>query len=127
MISAVVTGNLGRDAELKATQGGDMLLSFNVASNAKVGGEDVTTWVRCTIWGKRAESLGQYLSKGTKVAVAGSLSTREYEGKTYIEMRVDQLDFMGGGKREESETRAPRGSSRSSSRRQENDGDDIPF
>lgn len=97
MIQAFVTGNLGRDAELRDA-GRDKVCSFSVASSRKVKGEDSVTWVRCSLWGKRGESLAQYLTTGTKVAVSGELSTREYDGKTYVELRVNEIDMMGGGK-----------------------------
>lgn len=96
MINCVVTGNLGQDAELKFTPNGDPLCTFSVASNSKVKGEQVTTWVRCTIWGKRGEAISKYLSKGTKVAVVGEFTTREYNDKTYFEVNIQQIDLMGG-------------------------------
>jgi len=101
MISATVVGNLGRDAELK-TVGNGSVLAFAVASERKSKGEKVTTWVSCSLWGSRGESLAQYLTKGTKVAVTGELSTRESAktGKTYLEVRVDQIELLGGGTRE---------------------------
>lgn len=101
MIAATVVGNLGRDAELK-TVGNTSVLSFAVASERKAKGEKTTTWVSCSLWGSRGEALAQYLVKGTKVAVTGELSTRESAktGKTYLEVRVDQLELLGGGSRE---------------------------
>jgi single-strand DNA-binding protein len=98
MIIATVTGNLGKNAAIRDA-GGTTVCSFGVASTAKIKGEKVTTWVECSIWGKRGENLAQYLTKGTKVAVIGELSTREYDGKTYLQVRVDQIDLMGGGER----------------------------
>lgn len=98
MLTAVVTGNLGKSAEIRQTSAG-AVCSFSVASNAKVKGEKVTTWVRCSLFGKRGESLAQYLTQGTKVAVSGELSMRTHEGKTYLEMRVSEIDLMGGGER----------------------------
>jgi len=104
MISATVVGNLGRDADIK-TVGNTSVLSFALASAAKVKGEKVTTWVSCSLWGTRGEALAQYLTKGTKVAVTGDLSTRESPktGKTYLEVRVDQLELLGGGTRDRGE------------------------
>lgn len=96
MIQAFITGNIGKDAETRAA-GQDTVTSFSVASNRKQKGEDVTTWVRCSIWGKRGAALSQYLTKGGKVAVSGELSTREHDGKTYLELRVSEIDLMGGG------------------------------
>jgi single-strand DNA-binding protein len=104
MICGTATGNLGKPAELRQTSGGPVL-SFSVASNTKVKGEKVTTWVRCSLFGKRGEALAQYLTQGTKVAVFGELSQREYNGKTYLEMRVSELDMMGGGDRARTESR----------------------
>lgn len=94
MISAVVAGNLGKDADVKSV-GGQTVCSFNVASTTKVKGEDSTTWIRCSMWGARGEKLSEYLVKGKSVCVSGGLTTREYEGKTYIEMRVDDVKLMG--------------------------------
>lgn len=94
MISAVVAGNLGKDAEVRQA-GGQAVCSFNVASSTKVKGEDVTVWVRCSFWGKRGESVAQYLVKGSQVCASGALSTREHEGKTYLELNVSDLKLMG--------------------------------
>lgn len=108
MINAVVTGNLGQDAELKITANGDVLCNFSVASNAKVKGEKVTTWVKCTMWGKRAEAISKYLTRGTRVAVVGEFSTNEYNSKTYFNLNVQQVDLMGGGRRDDdSESNTP--------------------
>ena len=117
MITAMITGNIGKDATLRDA-GGQTVCSFGVASTTKVKGEKVTQWVDCSIWGKRAETLNQYLSKGTRVAIVGELSTREHNGKTYLQCRVDQLDLMGGGTREQGQ---PQPSS------DDNGRDDIPF
>lgn len=95
MIQAFVTGNLGKDAELRVA-GKDNVCSFSVASGRKVKGEEQTTWVRCSLWGKRGDALAQHLTKGSKVAVSGELSTREHNGKTYLELRVAEIDLMGG-------------------------------
>lgn len=98
MIAAVVTGNLGKSAEVKAA-GGGTVCKFSIASNAKVKGEKQTTWVGCSIWGKRGESLAQYLTKGTRVAASGTLSMRTHDGKTYLELNVQEIDLMGGGEK----------------------------
>lgn len=102
MIIVNVSGNIGQDAELKSLQNGDSVLSFSVASNSKIKDEKKTTWIRCSIWGKRGEALAQYLTKGTKVVAVGTLDVREYEAndgttKTSLDVRVDQLDFMSAG------------------------------
>jgi single-strand DNA-binding protein len=128
MLTVFVTGNLGKDATLRDA-GKDKVCSFTVASNRKVKGEDVTTWVSCSLWGKRGESLVQHLSKGKRVAVTGELSTREHDGRTYLECRVSEIDFMGGGKRDSGEAGAPSGSGAGGGYSDEDFGgsDEMPF
>ncbi len=110
MINAVVAGNLGKDSELRQA-GGAMVCSFSVASSSKVKGAEVTTWVRCSLFGKRGEALAEYLTKGKSVCVSGGLTAREYEGKTYLELRVDDVKLMGGGKEANGSGGSPRGGS----------------
>lgn len=91
-----VTGNLGRDAEVRPA-GGTTVCNFKVAAKAGYGDKEQTLWIRCALWGKRAESgLVPYLVKGQQVAVSGELSTREHEGKTYLECRVNDVTLCGG-------------------------------
>ena len=76
MLKASVIGNLGNDPEMRCSASGAPFLRFNVASNYRVRtpeGEwaDKTEWVRCTVFGQRAESLAQYLKKGMRVFVDG--------------------------------------------------------
>jgi single-strand DNA-binding protein len=127
MIIATVTGNLGRDAELKDVAG-QRVCSFSVASTRKVKGSDETTWIDASIWGQRGDKLAQYLSKGTKVTIVGQLSTREHNGKTYLQLNVSDLDFAGGGRQTAS---TPAHSAAPTATATEADygtgSDDIPF
>lgn len=95
MRNLTVVGRLTRDAELKQTQGGP-LLAFAVASNKKVKGEESVMFFDCSLFGKRGEALAQYLSKGSQVCVTGELEQREYQGKTYLQIRVNDLELIGG-------------------------------
>lgn len=96
-VSAI--GNIGNDPELKRIQSGDACLSFSVAANITVKREKVTVWYRCTMWGKRAETLHPMLHKGKQVYVTGELNPRLYEsnGKTNVslDVRVDDLQLLG--------------------------------
>ena len=100
MASICFTGALGRDSEIKATPSA-MLLKFTVASNTGWKDKKVTTWLNCTLWGKQAESLEQYLKKGTKVFITGEFEAREYEKKDggkgmSLDVRVDRIELLGG-------------------------------
>jgi len=96
MKTIVISGNIGKDAVTRKTQNGDAVTGFTVAVEDRQGKEKSTIWFDCAIWGKRGEVLEQYLTKGSKVSVAGDLSTREHEGKTYLTVRADQVTLLGG-------------------------------
>jgi single-strand DNA-binding protein len=68
----IVVGNLGRDPELRYTPQGTPVCSFTMASNERrkdKSGEqqDVATWFKVNVWGKQAETVSQYLTKGRGV------------------------------------------------------------
>jgi len=96
------TGRLGRDSETRFTQSGTAICSFTVAVDYGFGDNKGTNWIRCSLFGKRAESkLPQYLVKGTQVAISGELRVREYDDKdgvrrTSVDVSVDELDLIGG-------------------------------
>ena len=88
-----ITGNLGKDAERKALPDGTPVLRFTVADSQ--GKDKPAIWWSADMYGKRAESLAQYLVKGQQVTVTGTLSEREYEGKKYQTIRVNDLALQG--------------------------------
>ena len=100
----IISGNLTRDPELRSTQSGMDVMSFGVAVNDRRRNpqtnewEDYPNFVDCTMFGNRARSLHQYLSKGTKVAIEGKLrySSWERDGqrRSKLEVIVDELEFM---------------------------------
>ncbi|MDX8403196.1 MAG: single-stranded DNA-binding protein [Mariprofundaceae bacterium] len=96
------TGRLGRDCETRFTQAGMAICSFTVAVDYGFGENKGTNWIRCSLFGKRAEGgLPKYLVKGTQVAISGELRVREYDDKdgnkrTSVEVSVDKLDLIGG-------------------------------
>jgi single-strand DNA-binding protein len=102
MISMTIAGNVGRDAQLRSTQEGDPVLGFSVAVDMgkdKNGSKRDAVWVNCSIWGKRAESLQTYITKGTKLVLTGRPGVNVYEGKGSLTLSVNDLTFMGGSRR----------------------------
>ena len=99
-----ISGNLTRDPELRATQGGMQILSFGVAvndrrRNAQGEWEDVPNFIDCVVFGNRAEPLSRFLSKGSKVAIEGKLrystwETREGQRRSKLEVVVDEVEFL---------------------------------
>ena len=101
----ILIGNLGRDPEVRYTQGGSAVANFTMATTdtwQDPSGEkkERTEWHRIVVWGKQAEIVGEYLRKGRPVYVEGSLQTREWtdrEGnKRYTtEVRAQRIQFLG--------------------------------
>ena len=79
MNSITVAGTIGKDAEVKYLANGDAICNFSVADSQ--GRDKPTIWWNCGLYGKRAESLSQYLVKGQAVTVTGSVSEREWTDK----------------------------------------------
>lgn len=100
----IISGNLTRDPELRQTQSGMAVLSFGVAVNDRRKNpstgewEDYPNFVDCTMFGARANSLANYLSKGTKVSIEGKLRWSQWERdgqkRSKLEVIVDELEFM---------------------------------
>ncbi len=91
MINATVVGNLGQDAEWDGEK-----LRFSIASNKGRDADKTTTWVGCTMWGRRAEAIAPYLTCGTRVTVIGPMERRDSGDRTFLNLMVDQLEFSGG-------------------------------
>ena len=95
MLNAVIAGNIGNDAQTRQA-GQTNVTGFNVAVEQRGRDGKKTQWVRCSLWGRRGDTLAQYLTKGSKVCVAGELSTSEYEGRTSLELNVSDVTLLGG-------------------------------
>lgn len=90
-----IAGNVGKDAVLRHIPQGDPVLNFSVGVTERKGQENVTLWVDCSLWGKRAESLEQYIGKGQKVVVSGQAGVRVHDGKAYMTLRVSDVTLQG--------------------------------
>ena len=104
----ILVGNLGRDAEVRYTPGGAPVASFSIATTENWTSKDgekheQTEWHRIVLWGKSAESLQPYLTKGKQIYVEGRLQTRNWEKdgqKHYTtEVKADRIVLLGGGGR----------------------------
>ena len=97
MATVTVIGNLGKDVELKDVNG-KTVASFSVADKSGFGQNQQTNWYSVSIWdGLAKTNFVDYLNKGQQVMVVGELSTREYNGKTYLEIkRVYDIKLCGG-------------------------------
>jgi single-strand DNA-binding protein len=110
----ILVGNLGKDPEVRFTPNGRALAKFPVATSERWTDQDGnkqerTEWHNVVVWGKQAETCGQYLAKGRQVFVEGSIRTRQYDdkdgNKRYItEIVARDVRFLGGGGRGAAET-----------------------
>lgn len=118
-----MTGYVGRDAELRYTQGGTAALNFSIAQNDPAKPDAPAQWYRVTIFGTRGEKLAQHITKGKLVSVTGRLSAamnQGNDGKTYLNLDVVASEFDFVGKREDS-------ASHSDAPAPAGDSNDIPF
>lgn len=108
MNNITIAGQLGKDAEVRYLANGDAVSNFSVADSQ--GKDKLTIWWRCSLFGKRAESLAPYLMKGQAVTVSGTVTEREYQkdGATLkaMEIRVNDVALQGG-KRDAAQAPAP--------------------
>jgi single-strand DNA-binding protein len=102
----IIVGNMGRDAEVRYTPGGAAVATLSLATtdvwNDKAGQrQEKTEWHRVVVWGKQAETLAEYLTKGRQIYVEGRLQTRQWDDKDgnkryTTEIRSDRIVLLGG-------------------------------
>ena len=122
-----ISGSLGRDAELKYLNNGDPVCSFSVADSQ--GREKPTIWWRCSLFGKRGQSLASYLTKGQSVTVVGTITEREWEKdgvkQKSMDVRVSEIALQGG--RKDAEPQEERRAAPKPAPVDDIDSDDLPF
>jgi len=104
----ILVGNLGANPEMRFTQGGQAVANLSVATTErwtdKSGQkQEATEWHRVVVWGKQAEIVGQYLTKGRQVYIEGRIRTRQWQDqqgqKRYtteiVAQRVQMLGARG--------------------------------
>ncbi len=132
-----ISGNLTRDPELRSTAGGTSVMGFGVAVNERRKNnqtgewEDYPNFVDCTLFGKRAESLEQYLSKGAKVAIEGRLrySSWEKDGqkRSKLGVIVEEIELMSRRDGEQHQAYAQQGYQQAPQVQEACYDEDIPF
>lgn len=106
-----LTGNLTRDPELRSTVSGTQVLSFGIAVNDRRRNQQTGEWedypnfVDCTLFGKRAETVSRFISKGSKVAIEGKLrySSWERDGqrRSKLDVIVDDIEFLSSSNQQQ--------------------------
>ena len=102
----ILLGNLGKDPEVRYTQGGLTVANLRIATNERRpdgsgGWKDETEWHAVVLFGKQADLAKQYLTKGREVLIEGSLRTRQWQDKEgqkrwSTEIVAQNMRFVGG-------------------------------
>lgn len=132
-------GNLGNDPETRYTQGGTAVTKFSLATTSSRKDRDgnkveTTEWHRCVCFGKLAEIAGEYLRKGSKVTVQGTIRYGKYDDKDGItryttDIVFDQMKMLDPPRQSDERTqRAPKPERKDSEPPTSDfNDDDIPF
>lgn len=102
MNNVSLVGRLTKDPELRTVSTGNTTCSFTVAVNRQftsANGERETDFINCVIWGKQAENLAKFCTKGSQIGVTGRIQTRNYDGqdgrKVYVtEVVANNITFL---------------------------------
>lgn len=95
MLQITAVGNLAADPETREV-GDNTVANFTLICNKKVKGEEITSALRCAVWGPRAKVVTDFLRKGAQVTVTGQAYVETYEtktGETRANLNVAVNDF----------------------------------
>ena len=118
---AIVMGNIVRDPEVRYTPSGTAVCNFTIASNHKYKDKEEILYLDVVAWGKKGETIADFMSKGKPILVEGRLKMDEWEDKdgkkrTKIKLNLESFNFVGP--REAGEDNPPQDSG---------DDEDTPF
>lgn len=131
MNNVVLMGRITHDLELKSTANGVNVVSFTLAverSFVKQGEQRQADFIDCVAWRNTADFITKYFRKGSMIAVAGKIQTRNYEDKNgnkrkAVEVVVDEASFCG----EKNNNTAPSLSVAPPANDVDENDDDLPF
>lgn len=112
MNSIIIVGRTTKEMELKTLSSGSKTVGFCVAVDRITKNGKVTDFIDCVAWGKTAELLAQYVKKGERIGVQGSLQTRSYQdrdgnNRKAYEILVDRVEFLSEGQARAEQAPAP--------------------
>ena len=94
--SVQLVGNVGQDPEIRNLEGGKKVANFSIATNESYKNDkgekvDQTEWHRVSAWGKTAEIIEKYVSKGKEIAIEGKLTHRSYDDKDGVKRYITEV------------------------------------
>lgn len=106
-----ILGRVTKPLELRYLQNGTAVLNFDIANSIKVKDSEVTTFLRCVCYGRSAEVINQFVSKGDRVLLQGELRQNSYKDssgatKSYHFLQVNSFDFIESKNKEQAQAQA---------------------
>ena len=103
-----ILGRVTKPLELRYLQNGTAVLNFDIANSIKVKDNEVTTFLRCVCYGRSAEVINQFVSKGDRVLLQGELRQNSYQDssgatKSYHYLQVNSFDFIESKNKEQAQ------------------------
>ena len=103
-----ILGRVIKPLELRYLQNGTAVLNFDIANSIKVRDNEVTTFLRCVCYGRSAEVINQFVSKGDRVLLQGELRQNSYQDssgatKSYHFLQVNSFDFIESKNKEQAQ------------------------
>ena len=119
----ILIGCVGKDPEVRYSQKGMAVANFSVATNKKKGNEQVTQWHQVVAFNKLGEIVSNYVKKGSRVYIEGSIDYSEYTTKdgikkTATKIIADSMQFWDD---------KPKSSAPKQSYQKQKSGSDTPF
>lgn len=110
--SITLAGHVGQDSAHRVTPSGDDVLNFSIAVNSGPKDAKSTEWFACALWGKRASVLAPWITRGKALLVVGEPTLKTFTKKdgtpgSQIAIRVDKVEFLGGGEQAPEQHTAP--------------------
>ena len=131
MNKIILTGNITKDAELRYTANDKAYSKFCIANNEGYGDNKKTNFFNCTLWGKSAENISRFLTKGQKVLITGKVEINDYKDKEGVERKIIDInvDSFGGvellGNKAQQESGTNNGTSNNSDSPIDSNDDDL--
>lgn len=129
-------GRVGKDPEIKTTNNGNKVANFSLATSEKYKNEEKTEWHNIVIWGKLADIVERYVTKGQLLYLSGKITTRSYEdkdgNKKYItDIVCFNMKMLGGNSGNKRDNRQAAAEQQARDWKPEDlpnpDEDDLPF
>jgi single-strand DNA-binding protein len=132
----ILLGNLTADPETRSTPSGQSVTSFSLAVNrtwndANGQRQEETSFINCTAWGQRGETIAKYVGKGRQLLVSGRLQQRSWDDKetgkkrSSIDVVVEEFSFVSDGRGGQGGSGSTSSNSQSSSSNNSAPTDDI--